>query len=397
MHTWKQKAYDLIQKRAEVLKEAEAAFDAGEEETYTAKRADVEKLNSAIAAAKAMDEESRKDFGLQLPTSDPDASKSKGHSAEKFATAIKSMLIGKALTEGTDSKGGYTVPEDVDYKIHQYRDKMVSLIDYVSAATTTAGSGSMIFESRDDDTGFTEVDETGAAVEEEGPTLTTVAWRAKRYRGILPVSNDLIDDSAENIEAYITDWAGRKSRATENKIILGILKGKAPVDVKSLDDIKHEVNISLGPTFAPSSHILTNASGIDYLDRLTDNNGRPLLNPDPTAPSGQQLRIGFSVLPVIAVQDKLLPNVSDKYPFIVGDFADAVMFKARKGLTILPTKVGSVGNVNAFTQDMTLFRFIKRECAVKVDDKAWVYLLLDPKSTAADSSSSSDTKENGGT
>ena len=73
------------------------------------------------------------------------------------------------------------------------------------------------------------------------------------------------------------------------------------------------------------------------------------------------------------------------------------MFKARKGLTILPTKVGSVGNVNAFTQDMTLFRFIKRECAVKVDDKAWVYLLLDPKSTAADSSSSSDTKENGGT
>ena len=54
MFSWKKKAYELKQKRAAALQEAETAFEAGNTELFEAKQAEVETLNGQIETAKKM-------------------------------------------------------------------------------------------------------------------------------------------------------------------------------------------------------------------------------------------------------------------------------------------------------------------------------------------------------
>lgn len=383
MFTWKQKAYDLLQKRAAVMKEAEAAFESGDDETFAAKQAEVESLNGQIETAKKMDAESSKDFGIQEPALAGDPQK-KGKANKGFVAAIKSMILGKTLTEGTDNKGGYTVPEDIETQIRTFRDSTVALADLVTTQTTNTDSGAFTYRSRSASTGFTEVAETGKAPKLDGPAYKRIVWAVKKFMGVLPVSNELMEDSDADIEAEVVRWAGEEARTTENKLILGILQGKEAVAITGIGGIKTALNVTLGSAFKPVSRILTNDSGLDYLDQLVDTNNRPLLNPDPTDSAKLQLRAGTTVVPITVVPDAVLANDGTKVPFIVGSLKDAVLLKIRRGLTIFPTKEGSIDGVNAFVQDMTLFRFRSRMTAVEVDEKAWVYCQLDTAAGAAE-------------
>lgn len=60
--------------------------------------------------------------------------------------------------------------------------------------------------------------------------------------------------------------------------------------------------------------IVTNDDGVNYLDGLEDKNGRPLLNPDPTAPAQLQLRCGARVVPVIVFPNSDLPTDATSVP-----------------------------------------------------------------------------------
>ena len=384
MFTWKQKAYDLMQKRAAVLKEAEAAFDAGDNELFATKQAEVEALNGQIETAKKMAAETAKDFGIQNPQDVPGSPKRPSSSFKDFAIAIKSMILGKTMTEGSGEDGGYTVPEDIETQIREYRDATIDLSDYVTTETTNVASGSRVYRSRSTSTGFTEVDETGAAPKVSGPKYKKILWTVKKFLGVLPVSNELLEDSDADIEAQVVQWGGEEYRATKNKKILSVLQAKASTAISGISGIKTALNITLGSAYKSVSVILTNDSGLDYLDQLLDNNGRPLLNPDPTDSAKLQLRAGTSVVPIVVAPNAELPNVDGKYPFIVGSLKDAVLVKLRKGLTIFPTKEGSIDGVNAFEDDMTLFRFRTRLTAVAMDENAWVYLLLEDTAAAAE-------------
>lgn len=376
MFTWKQKAYDLMQQRAAQLKAAETAFEANDTEAYTTAKTAVEALNGQIEEAKAMAAETEKDFGVTQPIAEPGEPKKKTK-ATSFGATIKDFLLGKGMTEGTNTDGGYTVPADIDTQIREYRDATASLIDLVTAQTTSMESGEMTYRSRSTATGFSEVTEMGKGEAATGLKYERISWKVKKYMGMLPVSNELLEDSDADIEGEVVRWAGEESRATENKGILAVLQAKSPTAITGLDDIKTALNVTLGAAFKGVSQIVTNDSGLNYLDTLADNNGRPLLNPDPTDSARLQLRAGATVVPIVVVPDAVLANSGTKIPFIVGSLRDAVLVKIRKGLTIMPTKEGSVGDFNAFEQDCTIFRFIKRLDIKKLDDKAWCYLQLD--------------------
>lgn len=379
--SWKQKAYDLMQKRAAVLVEAEKAFDAGDNELFEQKQAEVETLNGQIETAQKMDAETAKDFGIQNPTP-ADVPGAPKKSTKAFANAIKSMILGKTMTEGTGENGGYTVPEDIETQIREYRDASVDLSDLVTTETTNVNSGSRVYRSRSTSVGFTEVDETGKAPQVEGPKYKKIVWAVKKFLGVLPVSNELLEDSDADIEAQVVQWGGEEYRATKNKKILAVLQAKASTAISGIGGIKTALNKTLGSAYKAVSIILTNDSGLDYLDQLVDNNNRPLLNPDPTDSAKLQLRAGTSVVPIVVIPDAELGNVEDKIPFIIGSLKDAVLLKLRKGLTILPTKEGSITGLNAYEQDLTLFRFRTRLVAKEMDENAWVYALLDPAAAA---------------
>lgn len=380
---WKQKTYDLMQKRAAVLVEAEKAFDAGDNELFEQKQAEVETLNGQIETAQRMDAETAKDFGIQNPNPAGDSGAPK-KSTKAFANAIKAMILGKTMTEGTGENGGYTVPEDIETQIREYRNASADLSDLVTTETTNTASGSRVYRSRTTSTGFAEVGEGVKGGKKDGPKFERILWAVKKFMGVLPVTNELLEDSDADIEAQVVQWGGEEFRATKNKQILAVLQAKKSTAITGIGGIKTALNVTLGSAFKAVSVILTNDSGLDYLDQLVDNNNRPLLNPDPTDSAKLQLRAGTSVIPIVVIPDAELGNVDGKIPFIIGSLKDAVLLKLRKGLTILPTKEGAISDLNAFEQDLTLFRFIARLCAVKVDEKAWVYALLDPAAAAAE-------------
>lgn len=383
MFSWKKKAYELKQKRAAALQEAETAFEAGNTELVEAKQAEVETLNGQIETAMKMAEESAKDFGIKDYEPDDGKEFRPKKSTKAFANAIKSMILGKTMNEGTGENGGYTVPEDIETQIREYRNASADLSDLVTTETTNTASGSRVYRSRTTSTGFAEVGEGVKAAKKDGPKFERILWAVKKFMGVLPVTNELLEDSDADIEAQVVQWGGEEFRATKNKQILAVLQAKAATVISGIAGIKTALNVTLGSAFKAVSVILTNDSGLDYLDQLVDNNNRPLLNPDPTDSAKLQLRAGTSVVPIVVVPDAELGNVDGKIPFIIGSLKDAVLLKLRKGLTILPTKEGAISDLNAFEQDLTLFRFIARLCAVKVDENAWVYALLDTGASAA--------------
>ena len=114
---------------------------------------------------------------------------------------------------------------------------------------------------------------------------------------------------------------------------------------------------------------MTNDDGLNYLDTLVDKQGRYLLSPDVQNPMQMVLAVGARKIPVKVVPNTILATKTNKIPFIVGDLKEAVKIFDRAKLNIMTSNVAAVGTLNAFEQDLTLFRGIERfDCKVKDSD-----------------------------
>lgn len=117
--------------------------------------------------------------------------------------------------------------------------------------------------------------------------------------------------------------------------------------------------------------MFTNQDGYNYLDQLEDNDGRPLLQPDPTSPSSKLL-FGKRV---VVLSNKTLASGSDGttgddlFPFIVGDLKESIVLFDRKKLSVDMTKEGG----DAWKTDSTELRAIEREDVKLRDGEAVIY------------------------
>ena len=122
---------------------------------------------------------------------------------------------------------------------------------------------------------------------------------------------------------------------------------------------------------------MTNDDGLQYLDTLKDADGKYLLQPNPADPMKLRLCAGATIVPVEVIPNQDLPSdVSTakkrKIPMIIGDLKEGIKFFDRKHLTIASSNIAMAGELNAFEEDLTLFRAIEREdCRVR-DEQAFV-------------------------
>ena len=174
------------------------------------------------------------------------------------------------------------------------------------------------------------------------------------------------------------EWIGDESRVTRNKLILAaITAGKTATELSGLDDIKKALNVTLGQAFKPTSKIVTNDDGLQYLDTLKDANGRDLLQPNPTDPAKMQLRAGATIVPIKVIPNSDMPSDTATtgkrgIPMLIGDLHEAVKFFDRKQTTIMTSNMAAVGALNAFEEDLTLYRAIEREDVKLKDPEAIV-------------------------
>ncbi|MBN1043728.1 phage major capsid protein [Clostridium botulinum] len=300
------------------------------------------------------------------------------NSTKEFANAARNgFKINNQMSEGSKVDGGYTVPEDIQTKIEKYREAKFSLIDLVSVEPVTTQKGSRTYKKRSQQTGFAKVGEGSKIGGKNTPQFERISYEIEDYAGYFPVTNDLLEDSDSNLVGILVEWIGDESRVTRNKIILDILNGKDKTELTNTDDIKKALNVTLGAAFKNTSSIVTNDDGFQWLDTLKDNEGKYLLQPMITDSSKYKLfNKEVKVVPNSDMPSDISTNGKRKIPFIIGDLKEGVKFYDRKKTTITSSNIAVAGDLNAFEQNLTLWRAIEREdCKIK-DSEAFVNGIL---------------------
>lgn len=289
---------------------------------------------------------------------------------------IKSGIVNAAgpLKESEGENGGYLVPEDVRTAINEYRRSFVSLKDYVDVRSVVVPSGSEVYEKTSQLTGLTNITELGEIQEMNAEVFERITYKVKDFGGILPVSRFLLQDSPENLLAYLGKWFMKKQVVTENKEIIAVLKTLTKKAITKVDEIKEAFNVTLDPIFLDNTKVLTNQDGFNVLDSIKDKNGNYLLQPvlnDPT----KRLLLGKEV---IVLPNTHLPNeTANKFPLYVGDLEEAVRVYELNELEIKSTDVGG----KSFTRNSYDTRLITRFDVKAIDKEAVVKLEFDKNLT----------------
>lgn len=297
---------------------------------------------------------------------------------KEFADAARSgFRVTNSMNEGTPADGGYTVPEDIQTQINEYREAKASLIDLVDVESVTTNKGSRTYKKRAQQNGFTKVGEGGKIPGGNTPQFERINYEIEKYAGYFPVTSELLADSDANIASVLISWIGDESRVTRNKLILDVINEQEKTTIAGLDDIKKALNVTLGQAFKPTAKIVTNDDGLQYLDTLKNDKGEYLLQPDPASPMDLVLCAGATRIPIFVVPNADMPSNTDtaktrKIPMIIGDLKEAVKFFDRNLLTIVTSNVAMAGTFNAFEEDLTLFRATEREDCRSKDPKALV-------------------------
>lgn len=380
---------ELRQKVAELKAAAQTLIDEGKQEEAKAKIEEAKAAKAELETYLAL----KKDFegltipdpqnkGAQMPAAKTEPNEPeyknvffKALRGKKLTDAEMSVLekYKAALSENNGEDGGYIVPEDITTTINQLKQTVDSLEQYVTVVPVSTNKGARTLERRADSTPFAPLSEYGnpnAMQEIESPKFDRLEYAIDDYAGFLPVPNDLLNDTDQALEQYLRNWIAKKSKATRNKLILDVLNGLTKKTFTNYKDIKTALNVDLDPAFSVNATIYTNQDGFNYLDQLEDNDGRPLLQPDPTNATRKTL---FG-RPIVVLSNKTIATDSNgNAPFIIGDLKEAVVLWDRQQMSIDMTKEGG----NAWRTNTTEFRAIEREDVTLWDDEAVIYGLLD--------------------
>lgn len=272
-----------------------------------------------------------------------------GHdmAAAQHKILYDALTIGGGSTPGED--GGFLVPEEIDHAIHEYSRAVMPLADLLGQMTVNSNSG-WFPVATNPSKGMTKMgSEVTKITTSEQPEFKRVSYVLSTYADWLPISNELASDEVSNLFGYISNFYARKYVLTRNELALTALDKLTAGAIKKTDDalalLKTALNVELDPEISVLSTILTNQSGFNYLDSLKDDNGRPLLMPDPTQSTGYL----FKGRPVKVASNAVLPNRTvtdtgatkgDYYPIYVGNFEQYATLFTRQALELASTDVG---------------------------------------------------------
>ncbi|NCB52277.1 MAG: phage major capsid protein [Clostridia bacterium] len=171
---------------------------------------------------------------------------------EAFMNYITRGTISAAVSTATGSMG-YTVPEDlravIVRKLYDYGD-VIGMVDNIDTMTTTDipvdGTAPTMYWTGE-----------GGAYTDSAPTVSRIQLGAYKGTVLIKASEELLQDSAFDVEKYLTDLSGTAlGRGTEAEIVAGTLSGR-PTGVLS------------GAAFALTSSVSSSFTYGDLVDLFT--------------------------------------------------------------------------------------------------------------------------------
>lgn len=235
------------------------------------------------------------------------------------------------LRDGLTTHGAEAViPEEVVTPVLELKNSKYNLAQYATVKTVSTGSGHYPIAKRNNTAVLATKEELADIADVDANMFEDVQFDVKTRAGKIALSNEVVDDSAVDIVSEVKGQLQKLVDNTDNQNIMKVLTSDPFKKEKATttDDLKKIFNVELDP--ALNKMWLVNQSGFNYLDTLKDNEGRYLLQPNPTAASGFSL---FGA-PVVMISDTVMPNNADgSFPMIAGDISEAVAVFRRNQVT----------------------------------------------------------------
>ena len=296
---------------------------------------------------------------------------SKGEQKD-IATFFKALIqrdfiTAKALSEGTDSAGGYLVPEEF----------RAGVIDIMNDVGYTRKYGTVIRMNRD----VLNIPKTtakpsvswvaeGNQISTGQPTFGQVQLTAKKAGVIVPVTTELFEDSAEDINAILFKYFAEAFATAEDNqafqgdgtVFTGILavsgtnavtmgSGETSFANISADDLM-DLIAAVPSRVAANGKFIMHRTVFALIKKLTDGSGNYLFDP------ADKTIWGY---PVITADE--MPSTSDDAAdtaFVIFGDPSYLYLGDRRQMTIALADQATVGSDNLFEKEMIAVRATER-------------------------------------
>jgi len=310
---------ELREKRAKIWEDAKAFLDqkrgqdgilaASDIEVYEKMEADVVNLGKEIDR---LERQQTLDLEFSKPINTPITGKPVGLSEEKtgrgsdeyaasFWNAMRnkslSFEITNALQIGSDSEGGYLVPDEFERTLVEGLEEENIFRTLAKVITTASGDRKIPVVATKGTASW--IDEEGA-VPESDDSFGQVSISAYKLGTMLKVSEELLNDSIFNLEAYIAkEFARRIGAKEEEAFFIGDGNGKptgifnatggaqdgitaASATAITVDEIM-DLFYSLKSPYRKSATFILNDATVKAIRKLKDGNGNYIWQPSITA------------------------------------------------------------------------------------------------------------------
>ncbi|WP_373737173.1 phage major capsid protein [Jeotgalibaca porci] len=281
----------------------------------------------------------------------------------KAATGKRMSEAEKALIVDGEDGENFLIPEDVKLAINELRRQYVSAKDLVTVTKTNTLTGSTNYEAGDV-LGLAPLVDGNEIAFGDQPSFRQVKWAVEFFAKMIPVSNILRGAEKAGLMSYLNRWFVKNAIFTENEAIFAGLKaGKDVKAVTGWEALKKSINVDLDPALLIDAVVVTNQTGFAILDEEKDENGRPILQPNP-ANTTQKL---FQGLPVRVFSDAQLANVETKAPIFYGSLKSGIEFIDYQTLQF------ATSEHYLFNKNQTAIRVIEGFDVIQTDKDAYIY------------------------
>lgn len=310
---------ELREKRAKAWEAAKAFLDAKrgndgfvsaeDTATYEKMEADVVNLGKEIDR---LERQQSMDMELSKPVNSPIINRPAGAGEEKTGRATdeyrqsfwkamrnktNSYEVANALQVGTDSEGGYLVPDEFEKTLIESLEEENIFRQLANIITTSSGDKKIPVVASKGTASW--VDEEGN-IPESDDAFSQVSIGAYKLATMIKVSEELLNDSVFNLERYIAKEFGRRIGAKEEEAFFigdgtgkptGILNATGGAGVGVTTASATAINIeelmdlfySLKSPYRKNATWLTNDATVKAIRKLKDGNGNYLWQPSITA------------------------------------------------------------------------------------------------------------------
>ncbi|HEM6460557.1 phage major capsid protein [Streptococcus suis] len=293
--------------RAETEEEVSAVEKTLEElqaelESKEAEKAELEKEIEDLQ--KQIDEQNRK-----APTyegGEDRGGKKKMEKREAVVAYVRSIGQKREGVKTTDV--GAIIPKEV-LQPQKEPERQNPLLKLIHVVKVSSGSGSYPVLKKSNRK-MVEVGELEENPELGKTKITEVDYKIKTYRGELPLSREAIEDAQYDLIGIMQEDIQDQDEQTKLALVADILKTATVVNASGYDGLKDILNVKIKSVY--NKVLVVTDSMFNALDKVKDKEGRYMLQPDITSPTGYS----FSGKPIYPIADELFGSEGDMKYFI---------------------------------------------------------------------------------